>query len=234
MQNLIVEQATILLLEDDFELANEVSSFLKSKQFSCDVVYNGSFVEKQLLLKAYDIILLDINVPGIDGLEVCKRIRLSDKAVPILMLTAFGEVDDKVNAFNRGADDYLVKPFHFDELLVRMNALLRRRSVPQIAKALTQIADLQIDKEESTVRRNGKEIALTPKEFKLLNILADANGRVLSKQSIADKLWDYHIETNQNTIEVYINFLRNKIDKGFDTKLIHTKVGFGYYLKEET
>ena len=196
-------------------------------------MYNGSFVEKQLLLKAYDIILLDINVPGIDGLEVCKRIRVSDKGIPILMLTAFGEVDDKVNAFNRGADDYLVKPFHFDELLVRMNALLRRRSVPQTAKAFTKIADLNIDIDESVVSRGGKEILLTPKEFKLLRILADANGRVLSKQSIADKLWDYHIETSQNTIEVYINFLRNKIDKGFDTKLIHTKVGFGYYLKEE-
>lgn len=228
-----MESINILLLEDDFELAKEVSGFLQAKQFSCDVVYNGSFVEKQLLLKAYDIILLDINVPGIDGLEVCKRIRVSDKSIPILMLTAFGEVDDKVNAFNRGADDYLVKPFHFDELLVRMNALLRRRSVPQTAKAFTKIADLNIDIDESVVSRGGKEISLTPKEFKLLKILADANGRVLSKQSIADKLWDYHIETSQNTIEVYINFLRNKIDKGFDTKLIHTKVGFGYYLKEE-
>jgi DNA-binding response OmpR family regulator len=228
-----MESINILLLEDDFELAKEMSGFLQAKQFSCDVVYNGSFVEKQLLLKAYDIILLDINVPGIDGLEVCKRIRVSDKSIPILMLTAFGEVDDKVNAFNRGADDYLVKPFHFDELLVRMNALLRRRSVPQTAKAFTKIADLNIDIDESVVSRGGKEISLTPKEFKLLKILADANGRVLSKQSIADKLWDYHIETSQNTIEVYINFLRNKIDKGFDTKLIHTKVGFGYYLKEE-
>lgn len=228
-----MDQLNILLLEDDFELATEVSAFLKSKLFNCDVVYNGTFVEKQLLLKRYDIVLLDINVPGINGFEVCKKVRATDKSIPILMLTAFGEVHDKVNAFNQGADDYLVKPFHFDELLARMNALLRRRNTPQVERKVLQLDDLTIDMDEMKVLRGNREITLTPKEFKLLAILAEANGRVLSKQAIADKLWDYHIETNQNTIEVYINFLRNKIDKNQSTKLIHTKVGFGYYLKAE-
>lgn len=228
-----MDQLNILLLEDDFELATEVSAFLKSKLFNCDVVYNGTFVEKQLLLKRYDIVLLDINVPGINGFEVCKKVRATDKSIPILMLTAFGEVHDKVNAFNQGADDYLVKPFHFDELLARMNALLRRRNTPQVERKVLQLDDLTIDMDEMKVLRGNAEITLTPKEFKLLAILAEANGRVLSKQAIADKLWDYHIETNQNTIEVYINFLRNKIDKNQSTKLIHTKVGFGYYLKAE-
>jgi DNA-binding response OmpR family regulator len=228
-----MDQLNILLLEDDFELATEVSAFLKSKLFNCDVVYNGTFVEKQLLLKRYDIVLLDINVPGINGFEVCKKVRATDKSIPILMLTAFGEVHDKVNAFNQGADDYLVKPFHFDELLARMNALLRRRNTPQVERKVLQLDDLTIDMDEMKVLRGNTEITLTPKEFKLLAILAEANGRVLSKQAIADKLWDYHIETNQNTIEVYINFLRNKIDKNQSTKLIHTKVGFGYYLKAE-
>lgn len=228
-----MEQINILLLEDDFELATEVSAFLKLKLFSCDVVYNGSFVEKQLSLKRYDIVLLDINVPGINGFEVCKKVRATDKSIPILMVTAFGEVHDKVNAFNQGADDYLVKPFHFDELLARMNALLRRRNTPQVERKVIQLDNLTIDLDDMKVLRGNTEITLTPKEFKLLAILAEANGRVLSKQAIADKLWDYHIETNQNTIEVYINFLRNKIDKNQSTKLIHTKVGFGYYLKAE-
>lgn len=228
-----MEPVNILLLEDDFELAKEVSDFLKSKQFSCDTVYNGLFVEKQLQLKPYAAVLLDINVPGLDGLEVCKRIRAADKSIPVLMLTAFGELNDKIEAFDGGADDYLVKPFHFHELLARMNALLRRRAMPQVEKKMLTCGNLEIEVDEMTVKRAGQIITLTPKEFKLLVILAEANGRVLSKQSIADKLWDYHIETNQNTIEVYINFLRNKIDKNFDEKLIHTKVGFGYYLKEE-
>lgn len=226
-----MENPNILLLEDDLELASQVADFLKSKMFNCDVVYNGLFVEKQLPLKNYALVLLDINVPGLDGFEVCQRLRQMDTTIPILMLTAFGEIHDKINAFNRGADDYLVKPFHLDELLVRINALLRRRVTPQSPLKQLQVADLVIDYDNALVSRNGTPISLTPKEFKLLGILAESNGRVLSKQAIADKLWDYHIETNQNTIEVYINFLRNKIDKHHSEKLIHTKVGFGYYLK---
>jgi DNA-binding response OmpR family regulator len=223
----------ILLLEDDFELAKEISKFLKTKSFVCDVVYDGNSVLKQLEQKQYDVILLDINVPGMNGLEVCKQIRETDKKTSILMLTAYGEIDDKLQAFNKGADDYLVKPFHFDELLARINALFRRRETPQSQKKIMVISDLSIDMDELVVKRNGSVISLTPKEFKLLCILAEADGRTLSKQIIADKLWDYHIETTQNTIEVYINFLRNKIDKNFSPKLIHTKVGFGYFLKEE-
>lgn len=223
----------ILLLEDDFELAAEISKFLKNQQFVCDVVYDGKLVLKQLQLKQYDIVLLDINVPGQNGLDVCKQIRENNKHIPILMLTAYGEIDDKLNAFSRGADDYLVKPFHFGELLARINVLFRRRELPQSSKNLLQISDLTIDLDQMLAIRQEQTISLTPKEFKLLCILAEAEGRVVSKQVIADKLWDYHIETNQNTIEVYINFLRNKIDKNYPIKLLHTKVGFGYYLKAE-
>lgn len=222
----------ILLLEDDYELATEVVRFLRRKGFFCDPVYDGLLVKKQLLTKQYNMIILDINVPGITGMEVCKQIREVNKDIPIVMLTAYGEIEDKVKAFNQGADDYLVKPFHFDELLIRINALLRRSNNPQVEHQTIEVDNLLIDANNMVVKRNGEVINLTPKEFKLLLILAEANGRVLTKKAIAERLWEDHIETNQSTIEVYINFLRNKIDKQFINKLIHTKVGFGYFLKD--
>jgi DNA-binding response OmpR family regulator len=225
---------TILLLEDDPILSKEILKFLKHHDFFCDSVYDGTFVNSQLKLKDYHCVILDINVPGINGIEVCRQIRNDNKNIPILMLTAYGELENKATAFNNGADDYLVKPFHFEELLMRIKALLRRKEKPQDFANIFQIADLVIDFDSKEVKRNGNIIKLSPKEFKLLTILAKAKGRVLSKGQIADELWDYHIETNQNTIEVYINFLRNKIDKDVVNKLIHTKVGYGYYLKDET
>jgi len=159
----------------------------------------------------YDFIILDINVPGTNGLEVCKSIRAIDKKTPILMLTAFGEIEDKISAFDYGADDYLVKPFHFEELFARVNSLLRRKDVPQNEIELFKLDTLEINLSEKRVYRNKIEIQLTPKEYNLLVILAKANGRIVGKLDIAAKLWDYHIETNQNTIEVYINFLRKKL-----------------------
>lgn len=222
---------SILLLEDDTVLSKEISKYLINNQYLCDCVYDGLIVQKQLKLKSYQLLILDINVPSINGLDVCKEIRKSDKQTPILMLTAFGEVEDKVQAFNNGADDYLVKPFHFDELLVRVKSLLRRKNTAQTNNYTETIGDLKIDFDSMIVTRNNLEINLSPKEFKLLGILAKAKGRVLSKNQIAEQLWDYHIETNQNTIEVYINFLRKKIDKDFEQKIIHTKSGYGYYLK---
>lgn len=223
----------ILLLEDDSVLSREIKHFLESKAYNCTVVYDGNFVTKQMKLQNYDLAILDINVPGLNGLDVCKEIRKFDTQISILMLTAFGEIEDKVSAFNIGADDYLVKPFHFDELLVRVIALLRRKEIPQNVDQKIAIADLEIDVTTMEVYRNNTNIPLSPKEFKLLTILANAKGKVVSKAQIADLLWDYHIETNHNSIEVYINFLRKKIDADNAQKLIHTKVGYGYYLKEE-
>ena len=225
--------STILILEDDPILSKEIKNFLTKHDFECNCVYDGSLVLKQFKLTKPDLVILDINVPGINGLEVCKSVRETDAKTPILMLTAFSEVDDKVTAFNNGADDYLVKPFHFDELFIRVKSLLRRKEIPQSKKTEIIIADLVINVFEMKVFRNEIEINLSPKEFKLLTLLAQADGKVVSKNKIADELWDYHIETNQNTIEVYINFLRKKIDKNHDLKLIHTKVGYGYYLKIE-
>lgn len=223
----------IILLEDDYTLSKEVCQFLENNHYTCDCVYDGALFMKQYRLKTYDLAILDINVPNVNGLEVCSRLRQEDKTIPVLMLTAFGEIEDKVLAFDKGTDDYLVKPFHFDELLIRIKSLLRRKERPVQEDDILRIADLTINKTEMQVLRGDKKIELTPKEFKLLNLLAKAGGKVLSKQQIADELWDYHIETNQNTIEVYINFLRKKIDRDFEHKLIQTKIGYGYYLKEE-
>lgn len=223
----------VLLLEDDFKLASEVRIFLSAKRIDCDVVYDGNLFLKQAKSEPYDLYILDINVPGMNGVEVCSQIRQSDKSTPIIMLTAFGEVEDKVLAFDKGADDYLVKPFHFDELFVRIQSLLRRHIQPQAGDEIITIEDLQINVSEMKVIRSGHEINLSPKEYQLLLLLAQAKGRPVSKQTISEKVWDINFETGTNTIEVYINFIRKKIDRDFEPKLIHTRSGFGYYIKAE-
>ena len=215
----------ILLLEDDFKLSSEIRIFLSGKQIDCDVVYDGNFFLKQTKNDNFDLYILDINVPGMNGVEVCSNIRQTDKVTPIMMLTAFGDVEDKVLAFDRGADDYLVKPFHFDELFVRIQSLLRRNLNPQSGDEIISIEDLRINVSEMKVSRGGKEITLSPKEYQLLLLLAKAKGRTMSKQTISEKVWDINFETGTNTIEVYINFIRKKIDKDFDIKLIHTRPG---------
>jgi DNA-binding response OmpR family regulator len=225
--------SNILLLEDDFKMASELKLFLNNHGYGCEVVHDGGVFLRQLEHAKYDCYILDVNVPTINGMEVCKRIREKDSKVPILMLTAYSAVEDKVQALEYGADDYLVKPFHSEELLARIKALLRRSGNPQQESAtMHMIADLLINATDMTVIRAGKEIALTPKEYKLLELLASAKGRTVSKQTIAEQVWDLNFATGTNTIEVYINFLRNKIDKGHNIALIHTRPGYGYYLKE--
>jgi DNA-binding response OmpR family regulator len=223
----------ILLLEDDLKLASEIKRFLVSQGFPCEVVYDGISFFKEPRSGQCGMFILDINVPGMNGMEVCKKIRANDKQTPILMLTAYGSVQDKVQAFDHGADDYLVKPFHLDELLARVKALMRRAVQGRNQQDSTlKVADLLINTTEMKVWRAGKPVALTPKEYKLLELLAQAEGRTISKQTIAEQVWDINFETGTNTIEVYISFLRNKIDKGYDFPLIHTRPGYGYFLKE--
>lgn len=222
----------ILLLEDDYKMSNEVKIFLDNRELHCDIVYDGALFFKHLLLENYDLYILDVNVPLINGIEVCKKIRETDKSKPILMLTAYSDVENKIIAFESGADDYLVKPFQLRELLARVNSLLRRSyGLTESTKAVFIIDDLIIHTGQMKVTRAGKEIILTPKEYKLIEILAFEEGRPVSKQTIAAKVWDINFETGTNTIEVYINYLRNKIDKGFNRPLVHTRAGFGYYLK---
>lgn len=230
---LFESMSNILLLEDDFKMASELKRFFNHHNFPCDTIYDGQLFFKQLKMASYDLYILDINVPAMNGMDVCKKIREENLKTPILMLTAYSAVEDKVQALEAGADDYIVKPFHTDELLARVKALLRRGELPQADKgAVYQIADLVINLTEMRVLRAEKEISLTPKEYKLLELLATAKGRIVSKQYIAQQVWDINFETGTNTIEVYMSFLRNKIDKGHEVKLLHTKPGYGYFLKE--
>lgn len=222
----------ILLLEDDVKLASEIKVFFGNEFYQCDAVTDGLDFIRQSYRQRYQLFILDINVPGLNGIDVCKKVRMLDAKTPILMLTAYSSIKDKVNALNFGADDYLVKPFHLDELLARVNALLRRTSGQNVAGKAYTIADLTIDAEEMTVKRGGRDLLLTPKEYQLLELLAEAKGKIVSKQTIAEKVWGINFETGTNTIEVYISFLRNKVDKGFGLQLIHTRPGYGYYLKE--
>lgn len=231
--NLKMKRPAILLLEDDIKLCTEIKFFLDRHHYDCSAVYDGISFLKQKSLHRYQLYILDINTPGLNGIEVCKKIREEDSRTPILMLTAYSAVEDKVQALNFGADDYLVKPFHFDELDARLKALLRRTSVVKPMENVYRIGDLVIDAAERRVSRGNKEIHLTPKEYKLLELLAESGGQTISKRTIAEQVWDINFETGTNTVEVYISFLRNKIDKGFAYPLIHTRAGYGYYLKEK-
>ncbi|KMQ70778.1 response regulator transcription factor [Chryseobacterium koreense] len=224
----------ILLLEDDLILSAELGKFLEQNNFEVKKVYDGDRFLTEVHQNQYDIYLLDINVPKTNGLDVCEKIRNEDKNTPIIMISAYGDLSDKKDAFNRLADDYLVKPFQFEELLMRINSLTRRNSTEnKSGDEIISIENLSINKTEQKVFRNGQEIALTVKEFQLLLLLAEHPGRTFSKQQISELVWQHNFNTNTNTVEVYINFLRKKIDKDFDTKLIHTRSGFGYYLKAQ-
>ncbi|PXW08546.1 MULTISPECIES: response regulator transcription factor [Chryseobacterium] len=221
----------ILLLEDDLILSAELCRFLESNNFNCDKIYDGETFLRQIKNSTYDLYLLDINVPKINGLDVCQTIRSFDKNTPIIIISAYGDISDKKDAFTRLADDYLVKPFQFEELLLRINSLLRRKAPSDNSdQDIVRIDDLIINKTEQKVYRGGNEITLTLKEFQLLVYLAEAQGRTVSKQQITEHVWEHNFNTNTNTVEVYINFLRKKIDKDFKIKLIHTRSGFGYYL----
>lgn len=221
----------ILLLEDDLILSAELCRFLESNNFNCDKIFDGETFLRQIKNSTYDLYLLDINVPKINGLDVCQTIRSFDKNTPIIIISAYGDISDKKDAFTRLADDYLVKPFQFEELLLRINSLLRRKAPSDNSdQDILRIDDLIINTTEQKVYRGGNEITLTLKEFQLLVYLAEAQGRTVSKQQITEHVWEHNFNTNTNTVEVYINFLRKKIDKDFKIKLIHTRSGFGYYL----
>lgn len=188
--------------------------------------------EKLFKQHDYSLVVLDVNLPYKNGLALCKEFRSINRSIPIIMLTALGEVQDKVDAFNVGADDYIVKPFHFDELFARIKALLKRSDAStETSVKKIEVEDLVIDFITKTVTRSGTEIPLTAKEFALLALLAQNRGKVISKTEILEKVWDLNFDTGTNTIEVYISFLRNKIDKPFEEKLIQTKPGFGYFIK---
>lgn len=223
---------TILLVEDEVKLCNIIKEELSNSGYGVDIANDGLAAENLFTRNSYSLILLDISLPGKSGLQLCKDFRKVNKKIPIIMLTAFGEIQDKVDAFNIGADDYVVKPFHFDELLARVKTLLKRFDAIEIREDKKIIVgDLVIDNKTKSVYRQDIEIPLTAKEFSLLKLLAVNRGKVVSKQEILEKVWDMSFDTGTNTIEVYISFIRNKIDKPFEEKLIQTKSGFGYFIK---
>ena len=222
----------VLLVEDDPKLGKTVHSELENNGFQVFLAYDGHIAEKLFSRSNIDIVLLDINVPYVNGFELCKSFRLKSPDVPIIMLTAFGEMDDKMQAFSLGADDYLIKPFNIKELIARIKVFIKRKTLNDHYKEVIEVGDLSINVLEKKVIRGGTAINLTAKEFKLLELLVRNQGKVFSKSELAEKVWEQQYDTGTNTIEVYINFLRNKIDKPFEEKLIHTKPGFGYYIKQ--
>lgn len=222
----------ILLVEDDPKLGKTICSELERNGFNVHHAFDGEIAKKLFTREHIDIVLLDINIPYINGFELCTIFRAVNPGIPIIMLTALGELDDKIKAFTSGADDYLVKPFNIQELMARIKVFIKRRSPGEKYQELVEVGDLVINIPEKQVIRAGIPINLTVKEFKLLVLLAGNPGKVFSKLELSEKVWGSNSNTGTNTIEVYINFLRNKVDKPFDSKLIYTKSGFGYYIKQ--
>ncbi|MGP8217025.1 MAG: response regulator [Bacteroidia bacterium] len=220
----------ILLIEDEPGVAAFIKTGLEEQQHQVTVVYDGLEGARTAAEQDFDLLILDRILPTYDGLKVCQYVRKQKKELPVLMLTALGTVHDKVEGLESGADDYLTKPFHFEELLARINALTRRKTIA--AGTIYRVADLEVDCNKRTVFRDGKEIPLTAKEFTLLEILIANKNKVLSRSEIAGEVWGINFDRGTNLIDVYINYLRVKIDKSYSKKLIHTVIGRGYVLKE--
>ncbi len=222
----------ILIVEDEKRLAEIIQKQLQESGFSADIANDGYVGKRMAELIEYDLVILDINLPLLNGYELCREIRKTNSKIPIIMLTAFGTPDNKLIGFEAGADDYVLKPFDFRELLARINVFLKRTdsAIPQPKKL--QIADFVMDLDTKTATRAGKKIELTLKEFVLMETFLRNKGKLLSRDFIIEKVWGIDFDTNTNIVDVYINYLRKKIDTGFEPKLIHTKFGFGFYCSE--
>jgi len=222
----------ILLVEDEPPLASFVKKGFEHEGYDVTVAYDGrtgwSLYEQQ----PYDLVILDVNLPYVNGVELCRRIRGASQRVPLLLLTALDSLDDKEAGFAAGADDYLVKPFEFRELLMRARALTQRYAVASGERRELRMADLVLDLDAKTVARAGQRIDLTTREYSLLEHLLRNRGRVISRVDIAERVWDLDFDTTTNVIDVYVSYLRKKLDRDFSHKLIHTVVGMGYVMRE--
>lgn len=218
----------LLLAEDDPGAAGVLAKGLREHAYVVDLAPDGRTALGHALAGDYDLIILDVMLPAIDGLEICRRLRQHRIAIPILMLTARGGVEDRVEGLDAGADDYLPKPFHFPELLARVRALLRRG--PVLTPTILQVGDLTIDTRTRRVERAGKEIQLTTKEYTMLAYLARHEGRIVSRTDISEHVWDETFDPLSNVIDVYVQRLRRKVDDGYEQKLIRTRRGAGYVL----
>lgn len=220
----------VLLVEDEERLVSFIRKGISAEGYEVEVAYDGRTGLSLFRKDLYDIIILDVNLPQINGFELCRLIRADNETVPVLMLTALDSLADKSDGFNAGADDYLAKPFEFQELLLRVRALTRRnRSKP---KQILQLADLELNLDTKTVSRAGNRIDLTTREYALMEYLMLNKGKIISRVDISERVWSLNFDSNTNVIDVYISYLRKKIDKGYSPKLLHTIVGMGYVLRE--
>ncbi len=221
----------LLVIEDEKKVARFIKKGLEEEGYAVDLAFDGEEGLAMLLDQVHDLILLDIALPKIGGLQVLKKLREKKVRTPVLLLTVRATIEDKVLGLDSGADDYLTKPFAFQELLARIRALLRRKG--EVRDPLLRVEDLVLDPARRLVTRGGEKIDLTTKEFALLEYLMRNAGRVVSRAMISEHVWDYDFDTETNVIDVYINYLRRKIDSGRDKKLIHTVRGSGYVLNTE-
>jgi DNA-binding response OmpR family regulator len=222
----------ILLIEDDPKIASFIKIGMESNNYVVDNAYDSFMGEKLALSKKYDIIILDVVIPGISGFELCKKIRNCNIFTPVIILTSLDTVEDKLTGFDCGADDYLVKPFSFQELMARIKAILRRNKDLAITPSI-KILDLELDTVTKKVKRENRQISLTATEYKILELFMSNKNKVLSRINIAEQIWGYSFNSGTNVIDVHVNSLRNKIDKDFEKKLIQTRKGFGYLLSDE-
>ncbi|MFC5411873.1 response regulator transcription factor [Larkinella bovis] len=225
----------ILIVEDDRRIAQNISRGLMEEGYQTEVAYEGYNGRDLALRQPFDLLILDINLPGLNGYEICRNVRAEKPHLPIIMLTALGEIEDKVEGLERGADDYIVKPFDFRELSARIATCFRRLDLlgKSAVDEVLRIANLEINVSTKQVRRDATPIDLTAREFALLEYLVRNRGRVVSKMDLAEKVWSLNFDPGTNVVEVYINYLRKKIDRDFEPKLIHTRAGMGYLLKVE-
>ncbi len=221
----------LLIVEDDPKLAEFLARGLRSEAFAVDLAHDGREGERFLASYGYDLLLLDLMLPRLSGSELLRRARAAHPALPILVLTARDTTEDKVRHFEAGADDYLTKPFDFAELVVRVRALLRR--TPQAREDTLRLADLELDRHTQQVHRGGQRIELTAKEYAVLEYLMSAPGRVFSRAMILEHVWDQSFQGVTNIVDVYIRYLRRKIDEPFALRLIHTVRGVGYCMREQ-
>lgn len=222
----------ILLIEDEVKTAQYLKKGLEENGYEVEHVANGKLGLGRALVTTYALIISDIILPDLEGREICKRLRSENIETPLLMLTALGSTEEIVTGFEVGADDYLVKPFEFQVLLARIKALTRRSAKEKTEESILKIADLQLNLEKKRVERDGKNIELTAKEFALLEYFLRNQGKVISRAELARNIWKVDFDTGTNMVEVYVSYLRNKVDKGFDIKLIHTQFGMGYICRE--
>lgn len=228
-----MDERKILLVEDEQKIADALKMGLTEDGYYVETAYDGTIGWKLFQHHKYDLIVLDINLPGINGYDLCKQMRSRNANVPIIMLTALGSLNDKIEGYDSGADDYIIKPFEFKELLMKIRVLLKRSSHQNIpVGTVLKVGDLEMNLDSKEVKRGETNINLTAKEFQLLEYLMRNKNRVVSRSDIAINVWDIDFDTNTNVIDVYINYVRNKVDKKFDRKLIHTQVGMGYILKD--